>query len=72
VGSYRFLLEIPAMPRMLQMLLDSGGEREEAALLASFGDREGAEAALARLVKHKLVSRCEGMLSTLIYNYGYV
>jgi hypothetical protein len=44
------------------MLLDSGGEREEAALLAAFSHREGAEAALARLVEHKLVSRREGII----------
>jgi hypothetical protein len=62
VADYRYLLDVPAVPRLLEMLLESEQGREEPAVLDVLGHDTYAAKAVAMLLEHGIVERKQGKL----------
>jgi hypothetical protein len=63
MASFNVLLDAPAIPRVLHLLLNEGAGRMEDALVESLPDREYARRAVEALVCHGIIKREGGMLT---------
>lgn len=62
MADYRYLLDTPAVPRLLEMLLESEQGRDEPAVLDALGHDTYAAKAVAMLLQHGIVERKQGRL----------
>lgn len=63
MGSFNVLLDAPAVPRVLHLLLNEGKGRSEEAVVDSLPDRQYARQAIEALVGHGIIKREGGHLS---------
>ena len=62
MGSFNVLLDAPAVPRVLHLLLNEGKGRSEEAVVDSLPDRQYARQAIEALVGHGIIKREGGHL----------
>ena len=62
MASFNALLDLPAVPRILKLLLSTGAEHGEASLVESLPDRAYTEKAVEMLVRQGIVTRERGAL----------
>jgi hypothetical protein len=62
VADYRYLLDTPAVPKLLEMLLESEQGREEPAVLDALGHDAYAAKAVVMLIEHGIIERKQGKL----------